>query len=165
MKLLSVLFCASGLSVGMFLTACDHLATDGNATKFYQPYSGTRTNWPTSPEGGFVTFYDKFPIYHGPPPSPYRVLGRFDRPNIPLFRAVACARYHQANAIMMVEQDVLQSTTDNGVIISSGQFAFQTPSTTKIEVRTQGTAYCIIIDGQPVPDAPKPVQRATMKPK
>ena len=150
-----------GLS-GLLLAGCDHLASDGNATKFYQPYSSTRTNWPTAPEGGFVTSYDKFPIYHGYPPVPYHVLGRFDRPNIPLFRVVACARYHQANAIMLMEQDVMQYTTDNGIAFGNSHVAFQTPSHTKAEMRTQGTAYCIVIEGQPVPPAPKPVQPTTL---
>ena len=147
------------VSMGL-LTGCDHLAADGNATKFYQPFVG-KQNWPISSNGSFVTTYDKFPIYHGPPAVPYKVLGRFDRPNIPLFRVVACARYHQANAIMMVEHDVLQTTTDNGVTIFKNGFAWETPSHTKSEIRTQGTAYCIVIEGQPVPPPPEPVKPIT----
>lgn len=143
---------------GLLMSAgCDHLAPAGNLGRYYQPYTGPQTNWPVSSNGGaFVTTFKGMPIYHGLPPMPYSIIGRMDRPNIPLFRLVACARYHKANAIFMSEQEVMEYHTDNGVTFGNNHVAFTTPSHTRAESRTEGTAYLIQIVGQPIPELPTP---------
>ena len=154
MKLFHLIIYLSGLII---ITGCDHLARDGNLSRYYQPYTGVQTNWPiSSTGGGFVTTFKEFTIYHGLPPVPYTVVGRFDRPNIPLFRVAKCARYHHANAIFMSEEDVIQYHTDNGMTFGNGRIAITTPSTTKAEKRTQATAYLIVITGAPIPDQKEP---------
>jgi hypothetical protein len=136
------------LVASVFLVGCirDRLSSDGNLGRYYQPYSGTQTNWPTSPQGGFITTYKEFTIYHGYPPVPYTVLGRFDRPNIPLFRVAKSARYHHANAIMMSEQPITEIETQHGVVFGNQNFIASTPSTTRESTRTEATAYLIRVN-------------------
>ena len=127
----------------LILTGCDHLAPAGNATKFYQPFTGTQTDWPVSSSGSFVTAYKGVTIYHGLPPVPYTVMGRFDRPNIPLFRLVKCAKYYHADAIFMSEQAITEFQTQHGVTLGNNHIAITTPSTTRSVSATEATAYLI----------------------
>ena len=139
MKTKLLLLCTTGL---LALTACDHLSRDGNAARFYQPYTGGQDKWPVG-QGSFVTTYSGMTIYHGLPPVPYTVLGRMDRADIPLFRVVAYAKHHGANAIFLSEQSVEQVQTDHGVMLFGNGFGVQTPSSTRVTHRTEGTAFLI----------------------
>ena len=122
---------------------CDHLAPAGNAAKFYQPFVGIQTNWPVSSSGSFITVYKGMTIYHGLPPVPYTIMGRFDRPNIPLFRVVKCAKYYHADAVLMSEQTITELQTEHGVTFGNNRIAFTTPSTTRAVTDTEATAYLI----------------------
>lgn len=127
--------------VGTFLSAgClpDRLAPDGNAGKFYQPYVGTQTNWPTAP-AAFVTTQGRLPIYHGLPPKPYTLLGRFDRPNIPLFRVAKVAHREHADAILLSEQDLIEIVHSASVTLGPVTL----PATTSKRHAALDTAYLI----------------------
>ena len=143
-KKVLLLLCLSGL----FLTGCDHFAADGNLTRYYQPYTGMQKDWPTSP-GSFVTTENGMTIYHSYPPLPYAIIGRFDRPDIPLFRVISMARYQHANAILLTEETVTDFRTDNGITFGNARVAITTPSTTRSVSRVSATAYLINITNQP----------------
>lgn len=141
--------CAFGL-LGLATTSCDHMASDGNATKFYMPYAGTQTNWPTA-NGSFVTQYDGMTIYHGLPPKPYIILGRFDRSDIPNFRLVKCARTQQATAIFIAEHNVTEAQYDSGVTLYGRNVSYTTPGHVHTVEKLQGIPYLIQIIGDPIP--------------
>lgn len=59
----------------MLLTGC--------AMADFTPYSGAQQNWPTSP-GTFVDTKYAVPVFYGPPPKPYRVLGYLSATTAPI---------------------------------------------------------------------------------
>ncbi|HEY5345936.1 MAG TPA: hypothetical protein VIK62_06290 [Verrucomicrobiae bacterium] len=140
-KITYLFFCVSLL----LLTGCDHFAADGNLSRYYQPYTGAQKDWPTS-AGSFVTVEKGMTIYHSYPPVSYTILGRFDRPNIPMFRVIRMAHYQHANAIWLSEENVTDYETDNGVTFGNAHVAFTTPSTTHAVNRVSATAYLININ-------------------
>ena len=128
----------------MLLTGClpDRLSPTGNAAKFYQPYEGMQTNWPTA-DSVYVTRKSGFTIYHGYPPYSYTVLGRFDRPNIPLFRVIKCARHFNADAIILSEEPFIEQRLQPGLIIGNPNLVGSTPWTSRSVKRLDATAYLI----------------------
>lgn len=140
------------LGTSTLLAGClpDRLAPDGNAGKFYQRYEGVQTNWPTA-NGAYVTQQGRFTVIHGQPSKPYIILGRFDRPNIPMFRVARVARQQGADAIMLAEEQFIQHRIQPGMIFASGGIVGATATTSRDERRTDATAY--LIKYQPVEPA------------
>lgn len=123
-------------------TSCDTLHSDGNATKFYLPFAGTQQNWPTAP-AGFTTSCDGMTIYHGLPPRPYILLGKFDRADISPARLVKCARYYHADAIFLDEHTFNEQRVDRGITFGNERFSATTPTTSRVVQRTEGIPYLI----------------------
>jgi hypothetical protein len=109
---------------------------------FYQSYQGPQTNWPTGP-AGFVSTAKGIPFYHGLPPVPYAIIGRYDRANLPVRRLASSAKYHHANAIFLTEKDVLAMETAPGVMLFGRGVAFQTPTSTYETTHHFAYAYLI----------------------
>lgn len=141
MKTVFLSICAFGL---LALTGClpDRLAPDGNAGKFYQPYEGVQTNWSTA-GGAYVTTYGKWKLFHGLPPRPYIILGRFDRPNIPIFRVCRVANQQHADAIMLAEEEFIQHSFQPGIVFAGNGIAGSTAWTSEDNKRIRATAYLI----------------------
>lgn len=97
-------------SVGALLVAGFFalIALGGCAWKSFQPYEGVQQNWPTSP-GGFVDRKCVVPVYYGPPPRPYDVIGYLDATTAPIRRAGAvsfaarAAKEEGADAIIVLD--------------------------------------------------------------
>ena len=115
---------------------------------FYQPYQGKQQNWPTS-EGGFVSTFKGVTIYHGVPPMPYTIIGRYSHPNLRPDELAGAARFHHADAVLLSEQEITAFQTDNGVTFGNGRVAFTTPSTTTSVTKTKAIAYLISTNGVP----------------
>ena len=117
-------------------------ATKDPLARFYQPYQGINTNCPVGP-GSYVTEKDGITIYHGLPPTPYTILGRFDRPNLPAYKLARSAKFHQADAVFLSEYDVTGLRTDHGMLLWGNGIAAQTPTTTIPVSKTITHAYLI----------------------
>ncbi len=74
------------------------LLLTGCASNF-TPYEGAQQNWPVS-QGGLVNRKYSIPIYHGPPPQPYIVMGTLS--NDDLQDAARAARKLGADAIIVL---------------------------------------------------------------
>lgn len=127
---LLLLVCAFGL----FGTGCvDHLA------RYYQaatiPIPG-----PVATNGTFVTYSEGMTIYHGLPPVPYYILGRFDRP-IKIDRLPGAARYYGADFIFIDEHNTDVIVNDPGLMFFNQNVAISAPGNSHVESRLSGCAY------------------------
>jgi hypothetical protein len=120
----------------------DRIAPDGNAAKFYQRYEGAQTNWPTA-ASAYMSRQGKFPVIHGLPAKPYIILGRFDRPNIPLFRVARVANQQHADAILLAEESFIEHRIQPGLIIGNANLVGSTPWTSRDMRKLDATAYLI----------------------
>jgi hypothetical protein len=59
------------------------LVLNGCAMADFTPYQGAQQNWPISP-GTFVDTKYVVPVFYGPPPRPYRVLGYLSATTAPI---------------------------------------------------------------------------------
>lgn len=125
--------------VCVLLSGC---ASD-NLAKFYEPYQGAQKPWPTDPSGGFISVVDGVTFYHGRPPQSYQILGRYDRPHISPSRVASSAKYHHADAVMLLERDVEVNELDRGVTFGNNRVEVATPSTIRHTTQIEGTAYLI----------------------
>ena len=115
-------------------TGCaDHL------TRYYQPTVKPLPG-PVATGSTFVTYADGMPIYHGLPPMPYYILGRFDR-FIKLDRLPAAARFYGADFIFIEERAVDYTVSQPGVLLYNQHLAVQTPGRSRTETQLTGLAY------------------------
>jgi hypothetical protein len=114
--------------------------------QFYQPYEGLQTNWPTG-VGSFIT--DRYGVifYHGLPTFPYTVVGRYERPNLPLNKLAESASFHGVQSVCLSEQPLLAIHQDKSItgVIANGHFAtaIDRPGDTYMTTHVQATAYLI----------------------
>ncbi len=73
----------------------------------------------------------------------YTIMGRFDRPNIPLFRIVKCAHHFNADAIMLSEEPVIEQKIQPGVVFGNGNVVASTSWTSRSHKVLDATAYLI----------------------
>jgi len=137
MKTSFVLF---GLLISFLtLTGC---ATKDPLARFYQSYTGEQKAWPTGP-AGFVSEVDGILFYHGLPPRPYQIIGRFDQRKLSLHKLAVSAKMHGANAVCMEEHDITGIKEDNGALLWSDGNAVNAPKTTRPSVKIVPYAYLI----------------------
>jgi len=105
--------------------------------RYYEPYQGAQSAWETAP-AGYVTKVSNITIYHGLPPRPYVILGRFSRPNLAPAKLAKAANYYHAEAVFLSESAVL---SPNQVQLTPGNWG--EPATGKPIRKTYGYAYLI----------------------
>jgi hypothetical protein len=98
----------------------------GCASANFTPYQGAQQQWPTAP-GGFVETKHAVPVYYGPPPRPYDVLGHIDATTAPVRRhdvvpyAASQAKERGGDAIIVMQEGTeYAGTWMNGNARTSG---------------------------------------------
>lgn len=74
----------------------------------YYSYEGTQTNLPHS-DSAFSHMIEGMPIYHGYPSKPYIVLGCISLVDVPPPRTVRLAKAHGADALVVLDQQAVQT--------------------------------------------------------
>jgi hypothetical protein len=127
----------------LLLAGCGTNAGTDPLAQFYQPYQGSQTNWPTGP-GSFVT--DRFGVvfYHGPPNFPYTIVGRYDRPNLPLNKLAVSAQLHGVQSIYLSDEGQITEIHQNPSVAFGGSHVVTAiPGNTYVERHQLATAYLI----------------------
>jgi hypothetical protein len=103
----------------------------GCAVADFKPYVGQQQNWPTAPGAIMDTKY-AVPVYYGPPPRPYTVVGYLDASTAPVRRrgvvsfAARRAQEMGADAIIVLnEGSQYVGTISSGTASGYGNYTGQ----------------------------------------
>jgi hypothetical protein len=130
----------------LFLAGCQTPAGTDPLGQFYEAYRGTQSAWPTAP-ASFVTDRYGVVFYHGLPNFPYVIVGRYDRPNLPLDRLAASAEIHGVNSICLSEQSLLAIHQDANTasVVAGNHFAHAIDQPGDIYLAPHTSTYAYLI--------------------
>jgi hypothetical protein len=121
------------IAVSLFLFGCT------TYTEKYAQYEGQQKNWPVS-TGVTVDTQEAVPVYYGPPPRPYIVMGDLTAGSADgntLSELAASAKSRGADAIVLLDSKMVNvgsHTVSSGYVWGGSGYAFGTGTSSSVPV-------------------------------